>query len=367
MEKLKILLSSVLYNLAFYFPDKVGFLILFFWVPLLSIKFNFANGIIWGFFIFTPHCVWLLILLLTKSQASLVLSILAYTFIVLYFVLTAGIFFYLSGKLRYPIFTLPIYFYFLNYYSLWIVDVWRYPFFSPAIPLASYKPFLKVLAFIYGPCLSMPHFKIYHLKPDIGKYRESPEIVGQRIYHKLASMNLEDHSLIVATESSFPFDLEKNQKQLTLWTHIIPLNTHLLLGAHYKRAYGNVHQSIYWIWQGRIMKRYDKHHLIPFVEYLPKLWKELVISKEFFLKERCNFTASVENVGEFDILGTSFDIKVCSEMFFCDITASIPVLCFINDSWFTGYFKKWLINYIRIKSAMLGVPILYIGCEELLI
>ena len=148
---LMLLLSVTLFNLSFFFSDNLGFSIFFSLILLFYIflKKNrmFIVGFIWGILVFGFNLIWLYDLLLTKSQASLLLSIFLYLFCVFYYSLLTGLFFGVISfftnltknyfiKFVYFFIGLCFYFYFLTQYSFIIFGRGEgYPFINPLIPL----------------------------------------------------------------------------------------------------------------------------------------------------------------------------------------------------------------------------------------
>ncbi len=402
-----LLLSAFLYQLAFFLPEYLGFLVLFFWIPLFFVfkKINsssmaFRAGFVWGILSYIPHCFWLLILLLTKSEATWLLATAIYTFVIFYFSLSAGIwgivYYKVSksfkvGRALFFLITMYGYFYFLDKYGLWIVSyenikkgIGGYPFFSPLIPLASFKLFLRGFSLVYFLIFGVDcrvnklpmAYKIFHLQPDENFYRNSPEVAGQRIYHKLAALDLnnikykETKLIVVAPESTFPFDLNAPSEIIDLWSCVLPKNSHLLIGGvSSKREEKRVKwfQSIYEVNAGRIINSYDKNHLIPFVENQPKFWKKFNFSSQLFLLNKRELSKGCGSI-DFQI-SDQFHIspKICSEIFFLPLerlNGKNCIFAFINDSWFISSFRFWMKNYLKLLSIRLGRPILYIGFND---
>jgi hypothetical protein len=197
-----ILLSAILFNLAFFFPDYLGWLIIVWGVVHLCggiREGNFARqgiavrpacapqpwrrrkcfsnvmrktyrrvrtvltyGFIWGLLVFIPHFIYLYELLLNKSNATFLLATTIYLFIVIYASCTSAIWFlftyFLTFKLKNYflkiaaiIFSTFAYFWVIQNYSMWFMGrVEGYPFFNPLIPLAKFKWFLFLYSLICG-------------------------------------------------------------------------------------------------------------------------------------------------------------------------------------------------------------------------
>lgn len=375
-----IFISAIIYNLAFYYPP-LAFLILLFWVPLYG-NYGFKKGFLWGILAYGIHSYWLFILLKTKSEASPTLCLFLYFFIVIYFALTSGVWFFVLQKLNIRsvatyLLIMGGYFIGLHWYGLWFIS-WDnikfnaagYPFFFPLIPLIKYKLFLYLISCAVGMFnpykdTRPPGIKFVHLKPDDNQYRQNADIVGQRIYHKLAELNLREGDIVVAPESTYPFSLNKHVKDIDLWEYALKENSLLIGGLQTKLK--KRHQSIYWIRRRRIMEVYDKTNLIPFVEKLPNFLEKSTLLSDLFLNNKRSIHEG--NGGTLFKLNSKICIKplVCSELFFgVKKVSDCYLVCFINDSWFTTTFRYWMQSYARLISAWINRPILYIGFYELI-
>ncbi|MFA6535163.1 MAG: hypothetical protein WCS92_02835 [Candidatus Babeliales bacterium] len=182
-----ILLSALLYDVAFFFAEYFGFLVLpslflIFWVlkegqrrkytqcmigvGIYTDRSNhtskqfFWQGLAWGMLVFSVHFVWLLVLLLDKVKSGKCFAIFAYAFGMTYFSLTSALWFVITAFLikkfsRYYIPQILIffatcygYFYLLENYALWWLGrIEGYPFLNPLIPLINFKLFIKALMF----------------------------------------------------------------------------------------------------------------------------------------------------------------------------------------------------------------------------
>ncbi len=374
----KIFLSALLYNFAFFFPETIGFLILFYWIPLyylFKLRLKFIWGFLWGLFIYIPHCFWLLLLLLTKSQASIMLSCMLYTIVIIYLGVISGLWFLLHNIFRQKsyFFYISIFFYYvlLERYILWFLDMkrigeYRYPFFSPFIPLASYKSLLKAFLFSQTLFLEKIPYQIIHLKPDVSK--ETAEEIGHQIYHEFSRLNLNNiqPTIIVAPESIFPFDLEKYQHIIELWSSVLPKNTHMFIGACYSKQVRSElkwYQSVYHINIGRIIQRYDKKILVPLVEKQTWPWEKYLWSKGLFLNNKREFNEGDSSI-TFNLPHFKIQPIICSEIFLGSEQLSENIIfTFINDSWFHPIFQTWMKNYIKLLS--IKKPIIYIGFKDL--
>jgi len=185
-----ILLSSLLFNVAFFIPDYGGFLIIVSFMLLIPLVITFMNttsmnmrkcghvgklgfiwGFIWGLVTYAGHFLWVLWLLLFKSHANLLLALVLYLVVVSFFSLSSGCWFFLVALFArltrlarlwtqkmgvmvdvievmvvaiVSILATILYFLFLDHYGLWFLGHKEgYPFLSPLIPLGRYNVVLR--------------------------------------------------------------------------------------------------------------------------------------------------------------------------------------------------------------------------------
>ena len=413
---LTTLLSTILFNVSFFSLDYCGWLILFFPIPIYFVCSNcnaramkiWGLGLLWGIVSFGGHFVWLLILLLTKSNATVFIAGLLYLIVIIYLSITSGFWFLISNfiikkiglktlsnrwKVVLSVLVLAVsgwlYFLFLQDYAGRLLGKnMKYPFISPAIPLAGYKWFFKLFCLIFSlPYLTEVNInnefgkvgelcEILYLKPDENQsHRNSPAVAAQRIYQKLAVLNLlerakQDKALIIASpETTFPFALNKYPEAIEMWTLLLPPQAYLLIGALRQKG-KKTFQTIYLISQGRITGLYDKKQPIVFTEHVPSLFKNKDFFTTLFLLGKNKINSGKSRL--------SFDITeklrlvplICSDFFWasknsvpapglCDKKLNL-VFALVNDSWFHPYFRKIMQNYACLKAVQLGVPTFYV-------
>jgi hypothetical protein len=403
-----ILLSALLFNGAFFFPEVLGFCILFFPMPLFFIEYSFFVGFMWGILIFGPHFIWLLMVVLQHSQAAILASAAVYLGVVTYFSLSSGLWLWLTRKMMYGVsriydngvrlcrfipvilfsVSLIMYWLFLEYIIVLPLGLPGYPFINPCIPLASYKLFLKLVTMIAllmghgaGP-MGKPLDALVYVPPVVNRIKNSQALwrfnaegVGQKIYAVLAdcvSNNNEMSRVLVSPESMFPFALNCYPHIVRLWSAVVPTQDHYFVGSVYQKGQ-TYYQAVYWIHGGLIIKIYVKKILTPFVEKLPEGWRNLRPIKEMFLHDAVEFCDCAQGVGAdfFDITSTIRIIpRICLEFFFTTYDEIQPFLApskeayiyfFANDSWFNEFFRKNLYNLAVVRSHWLNVPLIYIG------
>jgi hypothetical protein len=360
-------LSALLFNLAFFFPYQAGFLILFFWIPLVRIGPSFKAGFYWGLIALGAHFTWLLQVLLQHSHAAGLVCVGLYGFLVGYGALIVGVLFGLVGG-----WALPLYFLYLQYLFLWPLGLGEgYPFLNPLIPLA-----LMVGLSEGG---QIPK-NIAYVAPVVNKiknahapWRHNPWGVGQKIFHQLYKVAAQhpQATVFVTPESMFCFPLNDYPELISLWTSALPTNTQLLMGSIYQKGDCSW-QAVFWLHGRLIINLYVKKTVVPLVETIPKYLKGIKMFLNLFLQEDKGFSCHVpaDAVGAFEFENRCWLPQLCSEFFMStvkidrDQTSELPLICLmINDSWFNSFFKQILQGMVRLKVASLGVPVLMVGHE----
>jgi len=358
-------------------------------------------GLLWGVLIYAPHFHWFVDVMICHSSASWWLIGALYSVVVLYFSASSMVWFWIAARLdarcvvmrglsagwcRAMIMLLTGYGYwvFVESYSLLPINLAGYPFISPCIPLAYYKPFLAVMACMAAPSIarySVPHSYAY-ISPVINKIKNvqapwcnSPEGVGQMLYHALANISLEGQNkpvLLVAPESTFPFALNRHLDCIAQWNNVLPDKAHMLIGSVFAQGQ-QYYQSVFWLHGRLIIKIYVKKILTPFVEKVPATWRTISTIKEAFMGQTVEYSESSVGVGdEFFDVTTSLRVipRICLEFFFLPRQSYVPfvatgkatwIFLFVNDSWFNNFFRTILYRLAAYKASCLGLPVLFIG------
>lgn len=380
-------LSAISFSLPFVF-SALGFLVLFFLIPLLFLKRNhFRYGFIWGMIAYGINYIWFYILLINKSTASIKLATVIYIIILTYSALTSAIWFYITdllskiiGRTVSLILSSVLYFYTLDKWMFWFFGT-GYPFLNPIIPLMNYPSFRRLLCyllFITGINSTSIEPDFYHLpkqksvtinsdyrfvylKPCSRKGRN---LDAYEVYKNLKSLKLErnkDKIFVLGPETTYPYALRSENKLLSMWASVMPNNASLLLGTG--RGEGKeFYQTVCQINKGLIINYYDKTHRVPFVERLPRYmeWASFLFDDKVFISKGKNLP---EN--EVFTLGGGFTIKpvLCSELFMKKLEKvdSEALVAFVNDDWFCSYFRHNLTLLARLKGLVLGAKVLFVG------
>ncbi len=387
-----------MFNLAFFFPEQCGFLILFFLIPLglvvATTRHAWRVGFSWGLCIFVLHFSWLFLVMLRNSDAAWWLAVAVYLFVVAAFSATSGCWLWITSlvttgwkRALWFVFTT------IGYWSVavnWIVrplGLEGYPFINPLLPLTVYRPFLKCVALaamIVGrPCSHPRHdlSSVVYCAPVVNRvvnaqapWRTNAQAVGKRIYDELINLHAvnSQNKLYVTPESMYCFRLNYHPEIVTMWSSVLLPDEDLLMGSVIERA-GRYYQAVFWLRKSLIINFYVKKLLTPFVEKIPDYLKTFEPLKQPFLGNAVEFCDGEQGFGtEFFDIGPHLRVipRICLEFFFCsahDFDAvrvtdrDAWIFVFANDSWFDRYFRKILFLTAVLKANYSGLPVLYSG------
>jgi apolipoprotein N-acyltransferase len=367
----RVILSARLFAIPFIFPEYCGFLIIFFLIPLILLqlvpstatKFA-AAGFLWGLVAYGIHFIWLLNLLVKKSQASFYLSFIIYIFIVLYAALTSAVWF--LGMRFSSIASTIVYFFLLDRYMFWFLGV-GYSFLNPLIPLMQYQKcfvfFLSLCGFVPPQVCFMPENRAIKMC-NVEFVYLAPAKNGYQICHQLRTEK--KASVFVGPETTLHSPLNKQQHFVGMWCDAAPSGSTLLLGSLREQRISKIkqYQTVYHLKEGLIIASYDKRVRVPFAERVPKWWRWLAWGRELFLKGF--YSISRGKGGGFFCLPLKVRPLICSELFemsrvqICAGESDL-LIAFVNDSWFCPYFRKIMALGAVFKAWWLGKPLLYVG------
>ena len=364
---LQLITSAVLLNLGYFLPDQFGFVAFYAPVPLFFAIYEpkpgvLRGGLLWSSLIYFPHFLWLLWLLLYKSNAGVLVAIAAYLVVCLGFIIPTTVWIWLNALLfrlmqrvsrfvRFFVFVLScgLFTFYLTGASLWFLGVAEgYPFGDVRIP---------------GITLQEQPAPVMYLRPDTASH--DPGVVGQKIYQQLALVPA--GAVVVAPESTFPFALNDHPEVVDMWTSALPDDAHLLIGSQ-RREGKNYYQTVYWLHEGRIKNHYDKTHRVLFTENVPEVFASMPWAKKLFLDHKTPISAGEQSGVVFPV-SESLRIlpQMCSELFMngdVDTTGATIIAWFVNDSWFPSYFKNLMVRLAQRRATQLKRPILYITHEK---
>ncbi|MCK4517883.1 hypothetical protein KAT92_03845 [Candidatus Babeliales bacterium] len=398
-----IIPSALTFSLPFLFVENLAWLIFFFPVSLFlifqkNLTKPLACGFLWGLIAYGLHFIWLLDLLIKKSNATVLFSIFLYFVVVAYTASTSAIWFWVTSlvaKRTSPLaflLTTPIYFFLLDRYMFWFFQS-GYPFLNPLIPLMRYKSVACFLSFFLagfgwkgGEINFMPQQKQIALQTEKGvgclfiylypSQNKNMHEAATEIKRQIKSLNLKkqaksyDCICVVGPESTFPFYLNQHKEYVSWWMSGLPENVSLTLGAYSQEKQKN-YQSVYNLKAGLIKIRYDKSHRIVFAEKFPRWLKKNKWAGGLFLKNKQSIKKG-KNISEEQLFqlapNLSLTTLICSELFFISTGELLKrakdrdfCVAFVNDSWFVPYFRKIMMLSARLKTLFLGKRILYVG------
>lgn len=193
----------------------------------------------------------------------------------------------------------------------------------------------------------------------------NPYELGQFIKFEIMSLikKKPGSRIICMPESAFPFALNKYPEIIEWWySDLESKNIHILLGAH--RRDKELFNTVYHLYQGKIINYYDKTNLMFFTEKVPNLWKKLSIFSDLFLKNSSEFSCGKRENVCFHIENLSVSICICSDLF---LQKKIESRCniiwfFMNDSWFAiRYINRLITSYINLRANELNKSIISIN------
>ena len=186
--------------------------------------------------------------------------------------------------------------------------------------------------------------------------------------------------LVIWPESALPFFLMEQPGALAAISQSLPEGTDLLTGALRRepdRENGrdtgssdgeSVFNSIYHLnAEGTVIDSYDKVHLVPFGEYLPKKnWLE-TIGLQQLTAQKSGFEAGTQRK-LLDLGGWGRVIPVvCYEVAFSDGVLHYPqgaswILNVTNDAWFGATSGPWQhLQLARMRAVETGLPVIRVA------
>lgn len=417
-----IILSALIYLGAFIYPIYLWPGIFIWMSILIvhdtNNRYGWKEGLVWGLIFFAGHLAWLLKLIACKGQGDC--KFLIYPCAVLYFSLYCAFWLGLKQQL-FRIMTKRIdqkgkcaalcwtwvistatFIYLTCYCSLAIFGCFEgYPFINPLLPLVSCSRYLKslpffgcvgyiiiivifnavtaelyrkaditrlmvMMAFLAFPTILYDHAQkkyvkkidFFYLQPswkDLNLTESQTFYEIGRQLNKIVTTH-QDVRYIVMPESSFGYNLLAWQDKLAAWTDLFE-GTTIFIGGH-GVVDDKIFNSLYAIHNGTIVGRYDKQHLVPFVERVPR-WIRFFSSVFMMDGKEFSYPAPQDN----DNL-QGFRPYICSELFFCGklTKGTDPILCVCNDSWLMyDYAKELALRCAQIYSMQHRLEIVYVG------
>lgn len=371
---INLLGASITFNAAFFIP--YGFLSLIgfpYFVYRLGMQ-TFLHGFFLGVSIFCIHFLWVLHVLWYHSQAPWWLCCIGYALFVGYCSATIGVLSWGVGmivrrmtKFRCGIALCAaiVYLAFVEYAFFWPIGIpLGYPFLNPVLPLFECVKSAVPIRYSYVPPVTN---RVINSGVWWSRYVSG---VGHKVYQQLCAVQPTE-SLVVSPESMFPFSLNKHPECIALWSTQMRAEQNWLFGSLYTNAQGTF-QVVYCLQGGLIKNFYVKKRLMPFAEYIPRVWNSCKYLRGLFVCPRGLFSVPSGTLGcdYFECDGTRLIPYVCLE-FFCSSLQTFKhhrekntpclVLAFVNDSWFPSYFRQWMMWRVRYVALLTNLPVVYVG------
>ncbi len=232
-----------------------------------------------------------------------------------------------------------------------------------------------------GPTSFRNHVELVIVQPNIAQ-RDKISTNGRiaslkktiQLTEKLPPLDKSKHQqrLIIWPETAIAFALNKSPEILKRLEQLIEPDTTLITGAFQLKtgdhkaanpAEIKIYNSLFVInHQGKITARFDKHHLVPFGEYLPfpKLFR--AIGLKALAEERGGFAIGPEAAPVELTTDLSFWPSICYEAIF-PLSSSIRssgatwLLNISNDAWFgqtVGPYQH--AHHVRLRAVETGLP-----------
>lgn len=383
-------------------------------------SYGFKAGYTWGIICFGLHLIWFATLAYANGKGNA--RILVYVAMVAYFSLYSGFWLWFKQLLvnRWVnqlstkkgkcvalcctwVISTVIFLYLTSYCSLAIFDCFDgYPFINPLLPIVSYHTYLGPI-FTFNPvflwilivlcnfsitiiynkstnaslifviiiitCQSLflhisknnfvKNNDIFYLQPTWNNQDFNQAQLFYEIGRQLDTIAQHNPTTryIVMPESAFPYNFMAWQDKIDVWTALFDHVT-IFFGGHRHDDNGKVFNSLYQICGGKIVAWYDKSHLVPFVERMPRLHAGITLLKDY----SCLFSYPIHD--QLDVTMAEFQPCICSELF-CEKKRPVKnrsVLFICNDSWLPLHYARDLAKRCaKLYSLRYQVPVLFVG------
>ncbi len=404
-------ISALLYALSLIFIDTLWFCAALFIVPLYvlwlqkSPQLSYKVGFLWGFVtyslqtsalllfmyersvsfygfivpfvtLFCMSCssaVWFFMMkTLYKVSLKIRIMLMVGCTILFFMWMRSGVLCCLVGSLRgYP-FSFPLIPFF--YKSICIQNcVWNMGgyltlvmllFFQLLVAVKKYKICAVLLVVLGG----SEFYSVQHQKKEQSLVYciAIPEVLAAGPYERAvqiteliidAQFNYPKVHIFVLPESIFPFYEDDEHRLLLRMIADACCTENYILCGIYRIVQGKRFNSSLVIYKGQIIYCYDKKLLVPFFEYVPPYWGDML-----FAINGVAFSSGGSELKEEWDLGPYGKVwpQICAELFWSDAQVSAKVIGFVNDSHFScTYFPKIMRAYAYLKAAELKQCLVY--------
>ena len=390
-----IVFSAICYILSHFFPACAAFCGSA-WLVLLYFKYKkngltFKEGFFWGLLVFGSHFSWVLATLISLKMNSLLY--LLWFFIVFWYALSAGIWFFLT-RYSFSLATLCFFVFLTKYSLIFCARLEGYCLLNPLLCYKNIPSFLWIirlygdyvgflLFIILSECAAfvIMHKKFFYtllllliilfdffignflLKKEDFTINEivavkpwwygckSGVFAGYRMAECLTYLSdfIEDKKIhaVIFPESTFCFDIDEYDDFFPIWSDGLE-DVVIIFGTH--RKVQNYYQNCVVILKNKKVERiYDKQHFMPYIEaccffHVPHA---LLVNDEIELATK------------------KYQLFVCSELFFEVKPVSQKMILFLwNDSWLFFDWTKHLAGaFIKYFSIKYEVQILHVSTQ----
>lgn len=186
-------------------------------------------------------------------------------------------------------------------------------------------------------------------------------------YFQRIKFNYPQTEIIILPESAFHCDHLSTEPTLCdLWSRdYVGKPMHVLLGA-FRWDGPNFHNSLHWVYDGKIKNIFDKRHAMILIERVPSKFNSTVI-RELFFKTFPEIIPARTARPRFEISeDIAFIPYICSELFFNefpdDSYPTTPILSVTNDRWCINLYVADLMYLdARLKAILWQRDILYVS------
>lgn len=413
-----VFFSALFFLIPSFFPI-LSPLIFLFLVPVLyrslHKRLTFFDGLAWGVAVFSCHLFWFLCLVFFKGYGCFRIALWLLT--VAYSAFVSGIWFwatdFLKNKVGWLLSWLLVtvfYFSFMVYGSLFVCGVVEgYSFFNPLLPLAEFPELVWCVGYLgfTGSLICLILFQLFSVLFCVKKEKQcllfavisiapfllgfvfykplrvqssgisfvkpwwccvqskDPMFAGYRMVHDItrAVYDHKDVRVVLMPESTFGWNVYEYESFIPLWCECAE---HIPIVFGGQRKIGNfVRNSCFVIQEGKIVYVYDKIHLMPLVERIPRFLQVLGIGELFTVSENVFSYPEGKQDDVVELDGQRYQLFLCSELFFeAKRVKGLPILFLANDTWFCcAYAQELMELFLQYVSARYQVPVLYCTVE----
>ncbi len=409
-----IIISSLIYALSFIYIDYFWIGSLLFLYPLYrciffnSLHFSFKDGFVWGLVAYTIQTI--AITDFVYRHGVKVWALVVPVLVIVIMSICSGIWFYIMNiiikknhnlRLYFIYISTIIFFYYIHYVVLIIFSgsLIGYPFSFPLLPLFYKSSFVQImiwygaeyiiftiiiaiqLLFVFGWYKSVMGILIlgvlgeFYIQIMDNEYIYHDDLCTAVVVNQDLSNKPYDRVMQLCTAISFTQYAKPKSRILVLPESVFPFydeSLHLFLASKisdychpdsfivlglYRKVDHKRFNSVVCIYKGKIIFIYDKKILVPFFEYIPSLFGDMM-----FAINGIDFSSGhleKENTWQSSLYG-SYNLMICAEVFWSKIKPRSVIIGCINDKYFKySYFSKIMRIYADYRACASKSTIIY--------